>query len=221
MGRNQLNLENILKSLGKERPIFSSEADFQFALAWQIEKYLKRNKVKDYRVRLEYCPGISFKKTLMHIDIIVFIKEGYIPIELKYKTKEGGYTSGIDKYKLKTQGARNISCHAYIKDINRIEYLRDEYKDFKFIEGYTIFLTNDEVYLRKPNKNCDYRKLSLHNETNHILRKNKYLKFNNGVCAKKYPSIRLKDDYKINWNVYSEIDSNTTFYYLINKIKNN
>lgn len=219
MSRNHLNIEDILKSLSKERPIFSSEADFQFALAWQIEKYLKRNKVKDYRVRLEYCPSISFKKTLMHIDIIVFIKEGYIPIELKYKTKEGEYTSGIDKYKLKTQGARNISCHAYIKDISRIEHLRDNYKVFKFIEGYTIFLTNDEVYLKKPNKDCEYRELSLHNEENHVLKNYKYLRFDsNGRCAKRYKPIKLKDNYEINWNVYSKVED-TTFHYLINRIK--
>lgn len=37
------------------------------------------------KVRLEYCP--EFDKS-MHIDILVIINNKWIPVELKYKTRE-------------------------------------------------------------------------------------------------------------------------------------
>lgn len=61
------------------RKVFSSEADFQLALAWTI-KDVYRDSVD---VRMEYCPDFDLN---MHIDIVVFVGDKWIPIELKYKT---------------------------------------------------------------------------------------------------------------------------------------
>lgn len=68
-----------LIELSRTRKIFHSEADFQFALAWEIQK-----RYPDAKVRLEYCP-IEIEPA-MHVDILVILDGNWYPIELKYKT---------------------------------------------------------------------------------------------------------------------------------------
>ena len=77
-----MNIENInivIKNLSEKRKIFHSEADFQFAFAWELQKELPQAEI-----RLEYCP--AFAKD-MHIDIFVMEDGATYPIELKYKSK--------------------------------------------------------------------------------------------------------------------------------------
>ena len=75
-----INLHDQMNMLMKKRTIFHSEADFQFALAWEIQKAYP-----DANVRLEYCPS---KYPNMHLDMLVKIGGMGFPIELKYKTKK-------------------------------------------------------------------------------------------------------------------------------------
>lgn len=74
-----LDVHKIVKSLSNKRPVFYSEADFQFAFAKEVELLYP-----SASVRLEY---ISNKIKGMHIDIWVSLHGYVIPIELKYKTK--------------------------------------------------------------------------------------------------------------------------------------
>ena len=75
---NPFDIDRCLFSLQKKRPIFHSEADFQFALSWEIKSHYP-----DANVRLEYCPSIPPN---VHIDILLFYCNETISIELKYKT---------------------------------------------------------------------------------------------------------------------------------------
>lgn len=45
------DIHAVMGQLAHRRPIFHSEADFQFALAWRIKETLP-----DYEIRLEYEP---------------------------------------------------------------------------------------------------------------------------------------------------------------------
>ena len=75
-----LDIVEFMKKLAEQRPVFYSEADFQFALGWLIQK-----KFPTYNVRFEYKPKFDLQ---MHIDILVITDDlKWIPIELKYKTK--------------------------------------------------------------------------------------------------------------------------------------
>jgi hypothetical protein len=47
-----IDIKNILKDLAVRRPVFHSEADFKFALAWAIQEA-----DGEAKVRLEY-PGV-------------------------------------------------------------------------------------------------------------------------------------------------------------------
>lgn len=208
----KFDIYSIIEKLSKSRSIFYSEADFQLELAWLI-----KDEYKDAKVRLEYCPSFD---TNMHIDILVIIDNQWIPIELKYKTK--GCTKIIDDeiYNLKNHGAKDVNCYLYLKDIQRIERIKENVSKFKI--GYTIFITNELNYKKEPTKkDCVYKQFSL--EDNVI--KTGILDWSENAsdgtkknCEK---PIILKNKYLIKWNDYSIVDDSNTgkFIYLINEIK--
>ena len=73
-----LDIHAIMNGLAERRPIFHSEADFQFALAWRIHKTLP-----DCEVRLEFKP---FPYERMYLD--VWLPTECVAIELKYLTRK-------------------------------------------------------------------------------------------------------------------------------------
>ena len=81
-------MHGVIQKLSEKRKIFHSEADFQFAIAWEI-KLLYNNA----EVMLE-CPlNVSSKA----IDIVVNLDDHVYPIELKYKQKNLiRLTDGLD-----------------------------------------------------------------------------------------------------------------------------
>jgi hypothetical protein len=150
------DIYKIIDILKVKRPIFVSEADFQLELAWVIKE-----EYPNAKVRLECCP--SFDRS-MHIDILVIIDNEWIPIELKYKTKGCVKVVDNEKYNLKNQGAKDIGCYLYLKDIQRIEKIKDNINNFN--KGYSIFLTNELSYTRSPKKsNTFYEQFSLGDNT--------------------------------------------------------
>ena len=218
-----IDMEKIIEKLQGKRQIFCSEADFQLEMAWVIKEMYH-----DAEVRLEYVPTFDDK---MHIDIIVFISNEWIPIELKYKTKNSKKEKMTDQitqevFNLKNQGAKDIGCYLYLKDIMRIESIKEQKIEIikgqeknNFKEGYAVFLTNDKTYLESPqNNDCVYKDFSL--EDGAI--KEGWLKW------KKYPKkkgfekpITLKGSYTMEWKEFSNVNeerSDGTFYYLVTKI---
>lgn len=214
-----IDMEKIIEKLQGKRQIFCSEADFQLEMAWVIKEMYR-----DAKVRLEYV--LTFNDKKMHIDILVFINNEWIPIELKYKTKKSKKEKMTDQitqevFNLKNQGAKDIGCYLYLKDIMRIESIKQEVKN-NFEEGYAVFLTNDETYLNPPqNNDCVYKDFSLE----HGITKHGELKWaeHTGAGTKKgiEDPIILKGIYKMEWNEFSKVNeerSDGTFYYLVTKI---
>ena len=169
-----------MAKLSEERPLFHSEADFQFALALMIkEHYQEKYKDKEIEIRLERCVVIEKDKKgkprSWYIDIWVELGGKIYPIELKYKTR--GQEDKMqevkdEKYRLKNQGANDVGRFDYLWDIHRIEQISklaksDEVKfreevGEEFGEGYAIILTNDHLYWKpptnEPNTSCkDFR----------------------------------------------------------------
>ncbi len=139
---NILDIEKCVKSLSKKRPIFHSEKDFQFALAWEIQKeYSKAN------IRLEYPVD------KMDIDIVVFCGENnktMIPIELKWLRTDFKCCINGEKFQLSLSGAEAEVRYDCLKDIKRIESI-SETRD-NFVEGYTIWLSNIETHFNGDHK---------------------------------------------------------------------
>jgi hypothetical protein len=139
----KMEIGTVLKKLLEERPLFFSEADFQFALAWKIKQTYETAKIQ-----LEHCVDG------MYIDIIVEFNGKKYPIELKYKTKAFCCEFDGETYGLTNQSAQNLGRYDYLKDIGRIERLRDNKRLPEFEYGMAIILTNDPSYWdgKKTNK---------------------------------------------------------------------
>lgn len=228
------NLERVLKDLIKERTIFASEADFQLALAWKIKEAYS-----DVEVRCEY--PIKLEEGYIHLDIMVFKRNGWIPIELKYKTTTLNYADkcsivkedGVE-YCLKNQGAKDLGCYDYRKDIYRIENIRGKKIGGKpFLKGYTVFLTNDSSYLKPPRiingLKPFYYSFSIHGfdekknpVDNYITEEADWLRgAGEGTKKGRDKVITLSQDYKCEWktNDSLKIWDKDIFKYLLHEIK--
>lgn len=71
----------------------------------------------------------------------ITVDDRWILIELKYKAKGCNKKIGSEVFVLKNHGAKDINCYLYLKDLQRIESIRDT--ALEFLEGYTIFLTKE------------------------------------------------------------------------------
>jgi len=202
-----IKIINVLKS---KRKIFFSESDFQFALAWEIQKYYDNAKI-----RLEYRPNLQENA---YIDIVINLENKIYPIELKYKTKSLIVEDNNETYYLKNQGARVIGRHDYLKDIQRIEGFLKENEKYEY--GYAILLTNDNTYWSKNKSGCIDEQFYL-NENNIIKGKLGWSK-KAGVGTKKdrEKDIMLRGEYQINWNEFSNFEiKNGEFRYCLNVIR--
>lgn len=208
----EFDIYKIINNLKTKRTIFYSEADFQFAISWVIKEIYP-----DAKIRLEYNPK---KPINMRIDILVIFGDKWIPIELKYKTK--GSTKIIDneEYHLKNHGAKDRNCYFYLKDIERIENLKDQLKQFD--KGYSIFLTNDLSYIKAPQRETVfYKQFSLEDNTVISGKLSWHENTGSGTMKGIDEAIFLKNNYKIKWQNYSKLDDTITgtFKILINEIK--
>ncbi len=143
--------------------IYYNEAQLQFDLAWKIrESFGKKPKLVVCLEKLTATGrNLNSKKHInLYTDIVILNKgtKEFIPIELKYKTKEDADLG------LKNHGAYDLGCYDFLWDTKRNEMLRTstmskltlnskEEKEIqrtkhlsKFIKGYSIIITNDDIY---------------------------------------------------------------------------
>lgn len=124
-----------MAALATRRPIFHSEADFQHALAWQIQLGHPQA-----QLRLETRP-----RRHVHLDLLVQLPDRRIAIELKYLMARFEGTVAGESFDLPGGGAQDTSRHDVIKDIVRVEtVLADGYAD----EGWVVVVSNDPSYSR-------------------------------------------------------------------------
>lgn len=128
---------NALSQLAKQNRIFCSEAEFQFALAWEI-----KTAYPQWQIFLEKCIPVGGKS--FYVDIVIFDSENYYYIELKYQTSLCHYGS----IKLKNQAAEDIMRYDYLKDIYRLRSIANNTSNFG--GGYAIILSNDKLMYQQP-----------------------------------------------------------------------
>lgn len=205
-----MDIEILMKELSLRRKVYVSEADFQLEMAM-----LLRETYPEAKVRLEYTP--SFEPN-MHIDILMILDGKWYPIELKYKTKGCHKIVDGDEYNLKDQRAQDIGRCLYLEDVQRIERIRKNVPEFA--EGYTVFLTNDMTYLKKPREGVIYEDYAL---ADGLIKKGE-LKWSEqagkGSTKGHEAPIILEGKYLVEWKEYSRIDDSDTgtFKYLANKV---
>ena len=126
-----LDIHGIMKGLAENRPIFHSEADFQFALAWHI-----RETVPECEIRLEFNV-FHDESEWKHLDI--WIPSHRVAIELKHPTKKLSVEHKDERFELKNTGRGGNGRYNCVKDIARVERIIEQDPD---AHGFTVLLTN-------------------------------------------------------------------------------
>lgn len=130
-----------LEDLKIHRPVFHSEADFQHALAWELQR-----RAPEAKLRLESKPFQGTGKE--YLDIRFSGLEDDILIELKYKTRAANLAWKDEEYRLENHGAQPISRALFWHDVERLE--RFVHKTGS--RGVAIFLTNEQSYWTFPKR---------------------------------------------------------------------
>ena len=146
------DLHGIMRGLAADRPLFHSEADLQFALAWQVREH-----VPNCRVRLEFKP---LQNEPLYLD--VWLADSGTAIELKYKTQQLWALTEGELYSLQSHGAHNHSRYDFVSDVRRLEQVLREHGPAE--RGFAVLLTNDRSYWEEPTRDNrpDDRAFRLH-----------------------------------------------------------
>ena len=190
------NLLGIIDGLSSLRPIFNMEADFQFALGWEIQK-----KFPDWSVRFEHKP--TNLKDRIFVDL--WIKgDQTSAIELKYKTRKLDVNVKGESFNLLDQSAQDIGRYDFLKDVERLENIVSTHDNVK---GYAVILTNDSAYWKSPTTETVDAEFRMHE--GRIL--NGELAWGTeagaGTMRKREKPIKLTGTYKLSWKDYSQVSS--------------
>lgn len=190
----QLDVASLLRDLALVRPVFHSEADFQFAFAWQIRL------AYDVNVRLETHP-----RPAVSLDLQLDWPEGtHTAIELKYKTRLWVGDVLGERFALKDQGANDIGGYDFLKDVERVESFVDAAPGW---EGLAVMITNLATYwnpaVHGRETNADAFRLHEGRAIGDELNWRKV----GGTQAQRPNPIRLRDAHTLHWTDYSRLDS--------------
>ena len=188
------NLLEVINRLSSLRPIFNMEADFQFALAWEIQK-----KFPDWSIRFEKKPPNL--KDRIFVDLWIEGDET-CAIELKYKTRRFDIDVKGESFNLLNQGAQDLGRYDFLKDVERLENIVSAHDNVK---GYAIILTNDSSYWKSTATETIDTKFRIHD--GRVL--NGELAWrpeaSSGTVRGREKPIKLTGTYKLNWKDYSQV----------------
>lgn len=201
-------IKRCLSNLAKNRPIFHSEADMQFALAWEIQKF---NEKLGIRLEKRFILNGSPK----YYDLSVRNEKSEILIELKYKTKKFIKVVGGEDFNLKEQSARDLGRYDFLKDIMNIEK--------SGLLGFVCFLTNDSGYWKPNNYQstmCENMRMHEGNMlTGNIDWNRKHHKteeqFGKSVGKSRLTPISIRSIVKCHWENFSDLNGSKFKYLLI------
>ena len=200
------DIHAVMKSLAVRRPVFHSEADFQFALAWHIHEL-----APGCEVRLESKP---FPGKRVYLDIWLPILE--TAIELKHATQTLDIEFGGERFVL-GESARDKSRYGFLEDVERLERI---VSDTRAKYGLAIMLTNDSQYWKPPQP--DWQSTVDHEFRIHDgLSKTGELRWSSAASESTIGSrtspIFLSGYYVPRWVDYSKVDANrnSQFRYLV------
>jgi hypothetical protein len=130
-----LDLSAALLSLSQRRRVFHSEADFRFALAWQIH-------LADpgLDVRLEVPLSKSESLDLLVIGSSV---ADSVAFELKYPTRAWRGIERDERYDVKNHSALDHRRYDILKDVHRVERFVAGHPGSS---GFVVIITNDSGY---------------------------------------------------------------------------
>ncbi len=203
-----IDIHKIMEELARRRPIFHLEADFQFTLAWHIQRLMPESEI-----RLEFKP---FSLEGIYVDIWLPC-EGTV-IELKYFTRELDAEHDGERFTLRNQAANPLRRYDFIKDIERIERIVERVRPAS--NGFAVLLTNDPYYWKAPSanwRNTIDAAFRLHEGRRLNDRLHWSDMVNEETVRGREEPITLNDSYQLRWRDYSEFGSSSgeQFRYLV------
>jgi len=158
---NKKIMEGLMEELKDKRPVFNSEDDFKFSLAWLIKEDYENNvdiwlekKMNNNKDASSSENGDQNNKN-QKIDIFIIVKNGNnmekIGIELKYFTANLKWhdDKNDEDIILKKQLAYNYKCYDAWHDVERLEnFIRSG----NINKGFAIWLTNIQSLTEDCNK---------------------------------------------------------------------
>lgn len=203
----ELDIHEAMQTLAVDRPLFHSEADFQHALAWCLQR-----SDEGRSLRLETRAPLA---ETIYIDIVATNRDASrVAIELKYWTKRLDVDVNDEPFRLRNQGAHDISRYDFVKDVARVERLvRAGVAD----SGWVIALTNDRNYW-SPASRADTIDAAFRLAEGRTLsgRLSWADHAGAGTTRNRLDPHELDGVYEVRWRDYSEVDSSSagSFRYL-------
>lgn len=187
------SVEAALESLALRRPVFHSEADFQHALAWQLQL-----DHPDARIRLETRP-LAGKSVFL--DLLLELDGVRTAIELKYLVRSLTIEIDGELFELRAQSAHDVRRYDVVKDVVRLEaILAAGAAD----EGVMIALTNDPAYWTPGRDGTVDAAFRLHEGITLSGTVGWAMHAGEGTTAKRTEALALCGAYALRWRNYSD-----------------
>lgn len=191
-----MDIHRVLKKLAGYRPIFHSEADFQYSFALTIKEMHPTA-----AVRLEYPIRLITGKKQDNRALDIWIQNMKTAIELKYPNRKLASSVNSEAFYLKTSRIHNYR-YFFVEDLSRIEDLVHEHN---IERGYAIVVTN--------NRSMWSRGRGASEEFSLVDTLEGRLTWHGTRSPKKTP-IDLQGKYRMDWKEYSN-PNNQRFRYLV------
>lgn len=196
-------LEQVSVALMNRNDFFIREQDIQIYLAnYFINSNMFDNVFIEYHVPSNIIvnyPWTDVNK--IYIDIVLEKDNIFYPIEIKYKTRTQNlpylvFGQGVNMA-LGQQGAQNIGCYDFWKDVKRIEMFEQTFQNVE--RGVVLFVSNDISYQNNPlNPNVGYALFSIHQ--GRTIPMNTFLDWNGNLAVgNTRPGFIINNPYNINW----------------------
>lgn len=188
-------LEQALQGLGEGRGVYHSEADFQFALAWEINQLRP-----DADIRLEIPLQVGSRA--YEIDLLFRVDGKRVAVELKYfKAPFIGTVNG-EHFRFQSSTAPLTSRYDVVKDIMRLEHLLAlDYVD----EAYAIVLTNQPGYWKPGRAKSGFDAAFRIEEGRSLTGILAWGEGVGGTASKRERPLELDGSYTLHWRDFSTI----------------
>ncbi len=191
---SEVNLHLLLAELGRRRPVFHSEADFQHALAWVAQEM-----EPDARIRLEVpLYGLQGRGAL---DITIRDGRGTTALELKYCKARLSADHEGEKFELPGTVARDLFRHDVCKDIWRLEHAIGSGQADR---GFCVVLTNDRGIWSDSGFQGIDQQFKIH-DGRHVAGSLSWSDRAGGTAKGRENPICLAGSYALEWRDYSEV----------------
>jgi len=190
------DVEAVLASLAAKRPVFHSEADFQFAFAWESQK-----RYPGLKVRLETHPEPNVR---LDLELIEQPTGRCIAVELKYMTRLWAGTVDGEAFALKNHGASDLRGYDVVKDIERVERFTAASAGWS---GLVITITNDPGYWRPKVHSHPTNAEAFRLSDGTVLKGERaWGPRTGGTSRGREAALRLRGTYALTWSDYSRLD---------------